>query len=89
MLIKIEKSCFCQIFVQALLFQNIRKQRHSPHLTVHSPHVASGKWVGQRVAIVWNIQKYKFGRSSMKNFEKSVNDAKSFVKLVPLVQRPL
>jgi len=29
-------------------FWDIWKQSHSPHLNFHSPHVASGEWVGHR-----------------------------------------
>lgn len=42
--IKLENSNF----VQNVLFLKYSEFSHSPHLTGHSPHVASSEWVGQR-----------------------------------------
>jgi hypothetical protein len=38
-------------------FRDVSKQRDSPHLYGNSPHVASGKWVGQRwsISMVLNV----------------------------------
>jgi len=49
---------FLALSYKTFKFWYVWKQSHWPHLKVHSPHVASGEWVGQRCNSFFSTENY-------------------------------